>query len=314
MALFGRKREERGPEPEPGPGWAAPMSQEETTTFVEAVGRELDRRGLPHEVGEGEVHVERGGESSTFGLSNLAQLCHQIGPHEWREAIGVHFDNLFAAADAEAELQEFARDFDNVRSMLKVRLYPPKELGGVDPGPPVSWELATGLTAVFVYDLPTTVRSASATHLEAWNRSRDELLAVALENVRADAVETRALDEGLSAPVACFADHFFAASHAFLLGERLPAEANGSAVFAVPHRHALLYAPLVDLGVVGSIQRLIPTAVSMFQEGPGSISPGLYWWRDGAVIPLPAQIDGPDIAFVPPDEFVQALNRLPEAG
>lgn len=315
MALFGRKRrEEKGPESEPGPGWAAPMSQDETAAFLEAVGRELERRGLPHEVGDGEVQVERGGESSAFGLSNLAQLCHQIGPHEWQEAIGVHFDNLFAAADAEAELQELADDFDNVRSMFKIRLYGTAQLGGVDPSPPASWELATGLTAAFVYDLPTTVRTASATHLEAWGRTRDDLLAVALENVRADTVETKSLAEGASAPVACFADHFFAASHAFLLGERLPAEAKGSAVFAVPHRHALLYAPLVDLGVVESIQRLILTAASMFSEGPGSISPGLYWWRNGAVTPLPAHVDGPNIAFVPPDEFVQAMEELPAPG
>jgi hypothetical protein len=309
MGIFRRRG---GGSAEPGPDWAQPMSQDETTAFVEAVGRELQRRGLHHEVADGTARVERGGEWSNFGLSNLAQYCHNIGPASWQEAIATHFDNLFAAEQAEAELQERVRDFEGIRSLLKVRLYGDVRTGGIDPAPPASWEYAPGVTAALVYDLPTTVRSAGATEVEAWGKSREELLAVALENVRGDTVESKPIADGAAAPIACFADHFFAASHAFLLGERLPSAANGSAVFAVPHRHALLYAPLVDLGVIESIHRLIPTAVSLFQEGPGSISPNLYWWREGEVVLLPAQLDGQNLHFMPPDEFVQALNALPE--
>ncbi len=311
MGFLRRKREA---EPsEPGPAWAQPLSRDETAAFLEAVGRELGRRGLPYEIGDGQVRLTRSDESSEYGLSNLAQLCHAVGRKDWQEAISSHFDNLFAAADSEAELTELARDFERIRSLLKLRIYADASLGGVDPGPPVSWEFAPGLTAVFVYDLPATVRTASVDHVEGWARSHDELLSAALENVRGDAVETQPMAEGASAPIACFADHFFAASHAFLLGERLPAEARNGAVFAVPHRHALLYAPLVDLGVVESINRIIATAASMFQQGPGSISPGLYWWRDGSVSLLPARVGDREIQFAPPDDFVQVLNTLPSA-
>jgi hypothetical protein len=301
-----------GDAPEPGPSWAEPMSKAETEAFVEAVGGELARRGIRHVMDEGAVRVERGGEWNDFGLTNLAQLCHQIGPKEWKEAIGSHFDNLFAAADAEAELEERARTFEGIRHLLKVRLYAGAALGGMEPGPPTSWELAPDVVAAFVYDLPTTVRTVNVEHIRGWQTNHDELLAVALENVRGDSVDSRAMAEGASAPVACFADHFFAASHAFLLGERLPAEANGSAVFAVPHRHALLYAPLVDLGVIESINRLIMLAAAMFQEGPGSISPSLYWWRDASVSLLPSRIEGTSLHFAPPDEFVAVLNELRE--
>lgn len=307
MGFFKRGREQAAP----GPGWAAPLTEDQTTAFLAAVGEQMERRGLPHEIGEGTVRIERGAEWHEFGLSNLAQLCHMLGEREWGEAIAEHFDNLFAAADDETRVQELARSFEGIRSMFKVRLYPGASLGGMDPRPPSSWELAPGLTAVFVYDLPTTVRTASETHVESWGKSRDELLSAALENVRADAIEVKPIAEGASAPVACVADHFFAASHAFLLGERLPPEAGGSAVFAVPHRHALLYAPLVDLGVIQSINRLIATAGAMFEQGPGPISPSLYWWRDGSVALLPSQFDGTNVQFIPPDDFVQALEELP---
>jgi hypothetical protein len=282
------------------------MGRDEADAFLAAVDAELTSRGVAHSMGEGQVSVERHGQSNDYGLTNLAQVCHQVGRGRWSEAIGQHFDNLFAATDADAELRERARDFEAVRTILKVRLYPGASLGGMEPSPPASWELAPGLTAAFVYDLPTTVTTANADQVAGWRRDHQELLAVALDNLRTDPVETQAM----GAVTAAVGDHFFAASHALLLGERLPAEAGGQAVFAVPHRHALLYAPMVDLGVVQAINQLIVSAVSMFQEGPGSISPGLYWWREGSVSLLPAQFDGRNVQFAPPDEFVQVLNRL----
>ena len=286
------------------------MSEDETTSFLAALADEFDRRGLPYEIGEGTLRVERGGEWSEFGLSNLAQLCHMVGEREWRKTIAEHFDNMFVAADDEARFEELARDFEGVRELIKVRLYPDESNGGMDARPPASWAFGPGLTAAFVYDLPTTVRTATETEIEAWGKSRDELLSAALENLQADEVEVQSMGEGPSAPIACVADHFFAASHALVLGERLPPEAGGSAIFAVPHRHALLYAPLVDFGVVESVNTLIPLAASMYQQGPGSISPGLYWWRDGSVSKLPAQFDGKKVQFFPPDDFVQALEAL----
>jgi hypothetical protein len=306
MGFFRRSRGEA----EPGPEWALPMSGPETAAFLEDVGRDFERRGLPHEVGEGIVRVERAGETHEFGLTNLAQLCHLSDRKDWQEAIATHFDNMLEAVDAEAELDEQARDFERVRTLLKVRLYPGPSLQGLTPEPPVSWEVAPGVTGVFVYDLPTTVRTVSKGHIEAWGKGHAELLDVGLANVRNDEVESKPLAEGASAPVVCFADHFFAASHALLLGERLPPEAGRMAVFAVPHRHALLYAPLVDLGVVESINRLIVTAVSLFNEGPGSISPAIYWWRDGAVKLLPSEIEDRNVQFFPPDDFVEILNAL----
>lgn len=311
MGFLRRKRGGDETPSEPGPDWAYPMSAADVDAFKVAVGEELEQRGLPHEVGEGMVRLERGGEWSEYGLTNLAQFCQQVGRADWREAITTHFDNLFEAADADEEFQKIAGDFDAIRSLLKVRLYPSDTFEAFGEKGPARWELATGLTAAFVFDLPTTVRTANVEDVDRWGRGDDEVLAVALENVRRDEVEAQPIAEGPSAPIACFADHFFAASHALLLGERLPPEANGHAVFAVPHRHALLYAPMADMAVVESVHRLILTAISLYEEGPGSISPNLYWWRDGSIQWLPTKLEGSDVQLFPPDEFVEKLETLP---
>ncbi len=312
MGFF--KRALGGKEPaDPGPDWARPMSRDETTAFLDAVGRELERLGLPFSIGDGVVHIERGGRSSDYGLTNLAQVCHGLARHEWAATVAGHFQSMLAAEDAQAQLDERARDFDAIRSIFKVRFFPDARLGGIYPERPASWQVAPGLVASFVYDLPTTVASVSAAHIEGWGQGHDALLAVALENIRHDSVEGRRIaDEGPSSAIACVADHFFVASHAFLLGERVPAEAKHGAVFSVPHRHALLYAPILDIGIVQSINRLIVIAGSLFNQGPGSISPSLYWWRNGSVSLLPAEVDEHRVQFAPPDDFVQVLNGLAE--
>lgn len=291
------------------------MAGRELAAFLDAVRREIERRGFSFTIEDGLIRIQRdaNGPPADYGLTNLAQLCHQLEPGEWSTAIANHFESLFQSEDEQARLAEVGVDFEAVRSMLKVRLFPAASLGGITPDPLVGWELAPGLVAAFVYDLPSTVATVNREHIEAWGRPREELLTTALANVRDDAVECRPMaGAGPSAPMACVANHFFAASHAFLLDERLPPAAVHGAIFAVPHRHALLYAPIVDLGLVDAINRLIVTTVSMFQQGPGSISPGLYWRRAGAITLLPASFDGRSVSFSPPGEFVAVLNDLPK--
>jgi hypothetical protein len=304
-----------GQDAEPGPDWARPMSRSDATSFLAAVGEDLERRGMPFAIGEGVARIERGSVESDYGLTNLAQRCNHVGRDAWAATIAYHFDTLFAAQAGYAAPEEPpGMDLSDVRTILKVRLFPDASNGGMDPTPPVSWDFAPGVVAAFVYDLPTTVATVNVEHINAWGKSHDELMRIAVENVRGDLVESQTLMEnGPSAPIALSGDHHFAASHVFLLRERLPPEAMDGAVLAVPYRHALLYAPIVDLGLVHSINRLIPLAVGLFQQGPGSISPALYWWRDGSVTELPSQFDRTRVQFAPPDGFVQVLNRLPGA-
>ena len=140
-----------------GPDWAHPMSADDAAAFLEAVGEEIERRGLTFSIGDGVVRIERDGGSSDYGLTNLAQVCHQVGRGSWASTISDHFENLFAAEAAQARVEEEGHDLEAVRSMLKIRLYPAPSLGGMEPQEPASWDLAPGLVAAFVYDLPTTV-------------------------------------------------------------------------------------------------------------------------------------------------------------
>ncbi len=78
----------------------------------------------------------------------------------------------------------------------------------------------------------------------------------------------------------------------------------------VPHRHAVLIYPIENIEVVKVITNLIPIITGMYSEGPGSLSPDLFWHRDGILEQLPYQLEDNTIQFTPTERFLEMLNSL----
>jgi len=298
------------------PAWARFFPAEDYRSFLEAVEADLRRRGAPFEMGDGTVRAgPAGGPSADYGLLNLAQVCHATPPGEWGSTIAAHFDNAFSS-DAEADaLDARARSLDDVRACLKVRLYHPDYRAQVGADHLVHRVPAEGLVETLVYDLPGTVRTVPPEHVGTWGRPLDELFGIGLGNVRSEPrPDLQRLDLGHGATCsAIVGDSFFVASHALFLGDYLEASARFGALVSIPHRHAVLFHPIADMKVILAINSLIPVTFGMYQEGPGSISDSLYWWRDGRFTRLPSKVTAQSVTFEPPDEFVdEVLNKLPE--
>ena len=86
---------------------------------------------------------------------------------------------------------------------------------------------------------------------------------------------------------------------------------NFGVVAAVPNRHTLLWHPIVDPSALRAIDALVVMAANLCAEGPGSISPHLYWWKDGTLATLPTRETEEHYEFVPPDDFVdEVLEKL----
>ena len=63
--------------------------------------------------------------------------------------------------------------------------------------------------------------------------------------------------------------------------------------------------------MIAAVNTMLLLAQKMFVDGPGSITPELYWWRRGKLERLPVRVDAERaLHFVPPDEFVKMLNQL----
>lgn len=299
------------------PDWAKFFSLDDYHAFMAAVDGELRRRELPFEFGDGTIHVSPpGGEAADYGLLNLAQTCHAAGKPEWTSTIREHFDNAFRSARDSEELDARAGTLDGVRSCLKVRLYHTDYRDQTGGSGLVHREPAEGLIETLVYDLPGSVRTVPPDHVAKWGIGEDELFRIGLENVKAERPQPvlQAFDVGKGAAIrALVGDSFFTASHALFLEEHLEAPSGFGALVAVPHRHAVLFHAIADMRVVAAVNSMIPITFGMYQEGPGSLSPNLYWWKDGELLLLPTKVTAQSISFSPPPAFVaEVLNRVPE--
>lgn len=310
MATFSRFFGSRDDVPE----WAKFFEPSEYRAFMEAVEAEFRRRRVRARVDEGIATLQRRGASpQQCGLLNLAQMCHQLPRADWAEVVRAHFDSLFDPASQGEALDGLDCDFDRARGLLKVRLYPEDASEAMERAGAVYRSPFAQVIEALVYDFPHTVATVHADHLKAWGRPADEIFALGTANVRTSgkiAPQAFPLDGGGSLG-ALTGESFFTATHALFLADYLGAAPRGALV-SVPHRHTILYHRIDDLTAVKAIQAMLVAGFGMFQEGPGSISPHLYWWRDGRYTLLPSKVTAKSIDFEPPEEFVDLLNGLAE--
>lgn len=301
------------------PQWASFFPAGQFPQFIAAVEQELGRRGFVHRLADGVVHIERAGQpESPFGLQNLAQKCFASGDEAaWPTVIAEHFQSVVDAEKHHADLQERAKTLAGVRHQLKLRLFPEDMAAGLSEDQLVFRRPAAGLLAVLVIDLPTTVATVSVEQRARWTIGDDELFALALENVKEqDPPTVEDVDLGKRARGRAFVgDSFFIASHLLDLGRHFDEIPDHGFVVAAPHRHALIAHPIVDMGVIDAINGLLPLALGMFREGPGSVSPYLYWVRGPDIVALPSKLEGGGLQFYPDPRFVsEVLERLTAQG
>src|SRR5919201_7040204 len=201
------------------PDWAEAMGERGLQGFYQLVGAELSRRGLSYKLGDGVALV--GDPPTTCGLMNLAQVCQQTPGGEWPALITAHFDNLLNQPDVDA----LAADFEKVRALIKVRLFPADYSAQLQL---VARPLAESVVAALVYDLPQSIATMHSGHPARLGKSADELFELGYANVREqDRPQVDDVDLGPAGKLRVLAgDSFFTSTHALWIDAYLapPAE------------------------------------------------------------------------------------------
>lgn len=293
------------------PSWAPFFDDEEYGEFMQVVADDLARRGdVSIEDGVAELEIDGGGQHR-LGLQNLAQLCNQVERDQWQELVREHFDRVIVSTHTH-DLEAIGRDYDLVKSMVKVRLYARESLGELTAST-IHREMGDELVSVLVYDLPDAVATVPVEAPKNWPTDLDAVFKLALGNVlEQDEVETETfeLDDGTKFTV-MVGESFFVTSHVLVLERHLDPITPMGAIVAVPNRHTLLFAPILDLSIVDTLHAMAILAHRRHAEGPGSLSSSLFWWRDGMLTTLPTEVDDEGVRFFPPSEFVEGcLERL----
>lgn len=253
----------------------------------------------------------------TIGLENLAQVCAQAPDDDWPEIVRGHFARLFESQAETAEWEAKRGDFAWAVERLRLRLYPTDVTGAELL---VTRRDLDGLLSALVVDLPSVMTSVSADVLAQWGKPRDEVLAAALERtLRSEAVQFEQVNLPTTPPsriAVISGEGLCAASHVLRLEAWPELLGRRGTLCAVPNRHHVLAAPVDGIAVVALLQHMVGVACRAYLDGPGSITPSLYWRKPDGTFELQrvAIEPGKPAQFFPSAGLVAVLNELAAPG
>ena len=297
------------------------FSRAEWTRFQDVVETDFRRRGLIVEIET--TAVTRPGSDWSASLVHVAQSCYHERDSRWPGIVVSHFDSLLESApEADpvsqdtvvADIPTSTEELGPVaaRAALRVRLYPPSFAGEGR----VSWPITGGIVVGLAVDLPDRVESISPEQLHAWGITTDEAFDIGRSNVRASG----GLSIGGTHPAGepgliwLTGNDLTTTAHALWLDEVLDNVPEAGALLAVPHRHAVIVHLLIDRDLaIAAVNLMLHIADDAYREGPGSLSPSLYWWQAGRIRHLPGEVRDDGIRFEPPEAFLDVLDALPTA-
>lgn len=294
----------RGGQP---PEWAPFFTAASYARFRRIVLEDAARRGWDVSEDRDGLIVD-GDDPATrreYGLVNLAQRCHLSEPDDWPAIVAEHFDGLVAMFEDEDAVPS---SWEECAPILKLRLFGP-EIGLPDDA--VRYPVANGLDAVLALDLPTSVAQLRRENIADWPPA-DELYRVALDNVRAEqpppVVED--MDVGGATVTVVEGDSFFVSSRVLFLPEVVDVSGPYGALVVVPVRTLLVVHPIHDRTVLEAVPKLARIAHGAYRDGPGSVSPTVWWWHAGAMTPIDVEVGDRGLSVRPPAAFVQVLEAI----
>lgn len=149
--------------------------------------------------------------------------------------------------------------------------------------------VADDLVFVYALDRPTDVRLLTDRDVE--RVGLQELGQAAYGNLMRVPVTHEEISTEGTILHSLYGDSHFVGSQALFLsaavgrvtGESLP---HAGALVVMPSRHNLVYHPIADGTVVDAVNALASYALGAFEDGPGALSPRVYWWHRGGLKPL----------------------------
>jgi hypothetical protein len=290
-------------EPAP-PAWAGFFSRQDYEHFLNRLRDVLQKTGVHSTVGNGIVSVLNGGSARHFPLAALADACREKTPNDWDTVLAEQL------AQVTADLDAFdLADFDRIKDSLRLQL-------GISPGIAVEQTICRenlpGVETVLVLDLPMAVRTINPNEAAGWNVSSDELFQIALDHIRGmptPKIEEIELDDRLTALVMT-GESPFVASQVLLLEEYPKLLGPFGAIIAVPTWHILLSHPIHSRATQDALFPMAWIATRRWNDGPGSVTPRLYWYRNGRFTHLPYEFNGERFRLHPPKQFADMLASI----
>ncbi|MBI2919817.1 MAG: hypothetical protein HYY18_01885 [Planctomycetes bacterium] len=282
-----------------GSSWDEPLFRE----FMEVLGAHFARKG------QGVAATERGirAGGAEFPLATLADLCRYMPKAQWPRAIAGHFKRIEDTA-ADVAALEARKDLAGIRAQLRVRIYPERFQETEEGKRGVMVPVAPGIVGVVELTGKGGGEVVSADHIANWGVSPSAVFEAARRNhPRRSARRETGPEFEVSI---LMGDDEHVATEVLFLDHYIGADPPAGTLVVVPTQSAMVWHEVRDGGAIQALQTLIVVAHQLFERGPGAILPMLYWWRRGKFFMLPLEVQGENIRFSPPVEFVAAMEAI----
>lgn len=311
------------------PEWAPFGTLAEYRRFLQLVRDHFASEGRAIVLNDGIVYggvdAEPDGTSPQLGLQNLAQMCHQNAPNDWPEIIGEHFGAMREGQRFGKEWDARHADYNWAKQRLMLRLQPADYLDAFDgraggkPARPVYRVDLPQTITLLVADFPTTTMSIDHDTLEKWGVPVEQVFADAMQNVAQFAeIEWGELPADGDPPLTLrilSGEGYYATSHVLRLGEFPDCVGRHGTLLSVGNRGGAVLYPIESAEFIAAINAMVPIAMGTFNEGPGSISPHLYWCKsDGSFEVQRCTVKEGKLVFSPSKGFVALLERFARDG
>jgi len=261
---------------------------------------------------EGLLVTEADGAEEKYGLDNLSREFTSARRAARRKVVQSYVDALVGSRRRVEACLEQMKDLDKVRPRVKLRLHPPSHVHQPGIDHIVHWTPTEGLVATLVCDFDSFNCSVPDSALAGWALSRDEAVALALENIAAqDPVEVAPTPSGTPGPplYVIHGPGSYTASHALMLDRILDGARPLGFIVAIPTRDALIYHPIRDASVQEAMQLMFMMAERFYEDGAGAVSKELFWWHRGKLSRIPTARIGERLVIDGTGEFGDVVYR-----
>lgn len=238
-----------------------------------------------------------------YGLVNLAQELVGIPEADWPEIVG---ERITALASLSPSLPAH---YETAAPRLRIRLSP----DGSKPGWAAYRSICDGLDQTLMMRNEVGCITVGEDAVAGWGVSLDRAFSDAMERTIWDEPrERRVLAQG-DLRIVWVRGNFFASSLILHLQPLLSVKNRFGALAMAPCRDALLYTEIKDDRVVRAAAGLVEVGSDWFVNGPGSISPDVFWYRQDGSLARVVRADGRGYEPCWERDFSAVLAQLDQA-
>jgi hypothetical protein len=288
--------------------WIKLFTSKEYKEFIKTVSFCLSEQKIDHYFKDG--YVYRKEDNSQFNLRNLAQTCLHSNKHDWKKIIEEHFRNLQIAFDETKKQTDSNASFSKIANNIAVRIWPSGTLEEIGRNNCIVREQLEGTATFLVLDSPESIRNVQPSEVNNWGKDINELFDMGLQNVKKQCnpdIYTKTLAGNINVTVIA-SNNFFTASLVLELENYPELIGTHGTIVGIPHRHVIVCYPIENMQVVQAINQLLPIVNDLYKQGPGSISPNLYWRHEKMFTAILYNEEGKKL-YIPP-VFAELLNHL----